>query len=154
MNISVRKATNSDNETVAKLAHLLLSELTPEDRIPPAIERIYAETKGLMAENTLVWAFLAIGDGDEAIGLVTLNECASIYAGGRFGEISELYVLPKCRSKGVGGRLLAAAKEFGNFRNWRRLEVGAPSVPRWERTVAFYVSNGFDEVGPRLKNLL
>ncbi len=30
------------------------------------------------------------------------------------------------------------------------LEVGAPSVPKWQRTVDFYLRNGFEEVGPRL----
>jgi hypothetical protein len=30
------------------------------------------------------------------------------------------------------------------------LEVGAPDVPRWQRTVDFYKRNGFKEVGPRL----
>jgi hypothetical protein len=37
---------------------------------------------------------------------------------------------------------------------WGRLEVGAPDVPKWKGTLAFYRRNGFDEVGPRLKILL
>ena len=35
-----------------------------------------------------------------------------------------------------------------------RVEVGAPDVPRWQRTVNFYLKEGFVEVGPRLKYLL
>lgn len=33
-------------------------------------------------------------------------------------------------------------------------EVGAPAVPRFQRTVNFYVRNGFVEVGPRLSHAL
>ncbi|MFP6745114.1 MAG: hypothetical protein VCB77_08015, partial [Alphaproteobacteria bacterium] len=31
---------------------------------------------------------------------------------------------------------------------WLELEVGAPDVPRWQRTVDFYLGYGFKEVGP------
>jgi GNAT superfamily N-acetyltransferase len=154
MKISVRQATVADVDVVATLVHLLLVEITSEDETPPAVERVHTATKALLADDTSVWAFLAESDAGEAIGVLTLNECASIYAGGRFGEISELYVTPGSRSKGVGPKLLAAAKEFGNRMGWRRLEVGAPDVPKWKRTAAFYRRNGFDEVGPRLRILL
>ena len=33
-------------------------------------------------------------------------------------------------------------------------EVGAPAVPRFQRTVNFYVRNGFIEVGSRLSHNL
>jgi GNAT superfamily N-acetyltransferase len=154
MKISVRQATVADVDVVATLVHLLLLEITSEDETPPTVERAHTATKALLADDTSVWAFLAESDVGEALGVLTLNECASIYAGGRFGEISELYVTPSSRSKGVGPKLLAAAKEFGSFMGWGRLEVGAPDVPKWKRTTAFYCRNGFDEVGPRPKILL
>jgi hypothetical protein len=86
--------------------------------------------------------FALCNDDNEAIGMLRLNECTAIYAGGRFGEISEFYVAPEGRSKGVGAKLLAAARDFGISRIWKRLEVGAPDVPRWDKTVAFYLSYG------------
>ena len=75
-------------------------------------------------------------------------------AGGRFGEISELYVNPAARSGGVTPRLPRAAVGFAGAGNRDRLEVGAPDVPRWNRTVAFYRRNGFVEVGPGLTLIL
>ena len=30
------------------------------------------------------------------------------------------------------------------------IEVGAPDLPRWQRTVDFYKRYGFTEIGPRL----
>lgn len=77
-----------------------------------------------------------------------LNECAAIYVGGRFGEISELYVVPDARSENVGALLTDAAAAFGRERNWPFIEVGAPSVPAWQRTVDFYLKHGFEEIGP------
>ncbi len=47
------------------------------------------------------------------IGVITLHECAAIYAGGIFGEISELYVKPEFSSLKVGELLLASAIEYG-----------------------------------------
>jgi GNAT superfamily N-acetyltransferase len=84
----------------------------------------------------------------EPIGVLTLNECAATHARGRFGEIAELYVVPKARSLDVGG------VGFGREHGWHHLEVGAPAVPRFQRTVGFYLKNGFVEVGPRLRHPL
>lgn len=88
------------------------------------------------------------------MGLLMLNECAAIYAGGRFGEISELYVEPEFRSDGVAAKLIEDAVRLGQGRNWNRLEVGAPDQPVWKRTFDFYLRNGFAEVGPRLRKLI
>ena len=82
-----------------------------------------------------------------------LNECAAIYAGGRFGEITELYVVPEARSTGVAAALVAAAVRVAGDKGWRRLEVGAPAQPAWARTLAFYERQGFAPVGPRLRRI-
>ncbi|AZV78091.1 GNAT family N-acetyltransferase [Parasedimentitalea marina] len=92
--------------------------------------------------------------GETPVGVMMLNPCAAIYAGGRFGEISELFVLPEWRSKGVAAELLKAATTLGAKMGWKRLEVGAPNQPEWSRTLDFYCDNGFDEVGPRLRRLI
>jgi GNAT superfamily N-acetyltransferase len=62
------------------------------------------------------------------------NECAAIYAGGTFGEISELYVDSSQRSSGVGAKLIDAAKQFGIQKGWPEIEVGALPQPEWKRT--------------------
>ena len=94
---------------------------------------------------------MATTTDDRDVGVVMLNECAAIYAGGRFGEISELYVVPDARSKKVGALLIEAAAAFGRTRGWPFIEVGAPSVPVWQRTVDFYLKLAFEEIGPRLQ---
>jgi len=152
--ISIRQAQTSDVDVVAELVHALLSELTPPEAEPPKVENVCASTMRLLNKDRGVWAFLAEDERGDALGVLTLHECAAIYAGGRFGEISELFVSPLARSEGVGPELLKEAIRFGQAREWRRLEVGAPDVPRWNRTVSFYLRNGFEEVGLRLKYLL
>ena len=82
--------------------------------------------------------------------MAVLNPCASLYAG-HFGEITELYVKPECRSAGVGAGLIEAAIAAARARSWSRLEVGTPELPTWDRTAAFYKRNGFIEVGARMK---
>ncbi len=154
MTIQIRKAQVSDADTVANLVHALLSELTPDGKEPPTNDAVRSSTMAILTEKYGVWAFVAEDDQRQPAGVLTLNECAAIYAGGKFGEISELYVVPQFRSEGAGQALIREAARFGRERNWGSLEVGAPDVPRWNRTVSFYRKNGFTEVGPRLQLLL
>ena len=45
----------------------------------------------------------------------------------------------------------AKANTFSISKGWQFLEVGAPGLPRWQRTVDFYLGNGFSVIGPRLE---
>ena len=147
--IYVQQATPAEACVVGGLVCELLKELFPDHYGTLGRESV-EESARKVIDQTRVWAFLAkTGDGHYA-GVLTLNECAAIYAGGSFGEISELYVKSEYRSLGVGELLIAAASEFGRERGWSNIEVGAPDVPRWQRSVDFYLRNGFEEVGPRL----
>src|SRR5262249_39171497 len=85
----------------------------------------------------------------QPVGVIILSENASIYAGGMFGVITELYVVPAQRSAGVATKLVDAAATLGRKRSWGRIEVGA-----LERSLKFYLSAGFVELGPRLHLLL
>ncbi len=146
----VRQATGADHDIVTALVLRLLSELFDpvgcgysRQTLAPAVEK-------LIRDGSRSWALLACLDQDPPIGILTLNECTAIYAFGHFGEISELYVEPEYRSAGVGAALVDEAIRFGRERGWSLLEVGAPDVPRWQRTVDFYLRCGFSMVGPRL----
>lgn len=96
-------------------------------------------------------AFLAQTPAGDVVGVATLTEAIAAYAHGRYGIISELYVVPSHRSHGVGRLLLDAVKRFGQERGWRRVDVTAPPEARWERTVDFYRQNGFVFTGPKLR---
>jgi len=144
----VRQASSSHAERVGGLVYELLSELYPD--LGYSGEKCIETARTLLAENEGVWSFLATTHDHRDVGVIMLNECAAIYSGGQFGEISELYVVREFRSQGVGEQLIEAAVTLGKERGWPDIEVGAPSVPAWQRTVDFYRRCGFDEVGPRL----
>jgi predicted N-acetyltransferase YhbS len=143
-----------DAEVVGNLVLRLLRELVPEraDTFEPEIFTKRAQR--LLLNDDLVCGFLACDDDDEAVGLIMLAECTAIYAGGTFGVITELYVPPEDRSKGIASSLIQAAATFAKERDWTHLEVTAPPLPTWRRTVDFYLREGFTVVGPRLKRTL
>lgn len=146
--IVAHQAGPNEAERVGQLAYSLLAELYPGAKLDR--EFFTDAASALLGGREGVWAFLATTNDSRDVGLITLNECAAIYAGGHFGEIAELYVVPDYRSKRVGARLLETAISFGRKRGWPNIEVGAPSPPAWQRTVDFYLGHGFEVVGPRL----
>ena len=148
MDIEIRHAHVDEAPVVAVLVARLLAELGDEVDSRALLDT----TRKLLAAGDVA-ALLLLIDGRPA-GVVTLNQCAAIYAGGRFGEICELYVGPEDRSAGLGGRLIEAAVDYARQAGWARLEVGAPTQPRWQRTTDFYLANGFTLVGPRLRRPL
>ena len=152
MNFEIRivKAKPSDSKIVGGLVYDLLIEFFADQSHLFPLEKMEKAAADLLIPDSGVWSFLAI-NGNEVIGMINLNECSAIYAGGKFGEITELYIKPAFRSKNVGEKLILRAKEFAKERSWEILEVGAPDVPRCQRTVNFYLKNGFSEIGPRLE---
>ena len=149
IDIYVKRATIDDALTVGTLVYRLLYELLP-DKYSGEEPESFAETAHQLIGTESVYALLAGTKSNSAIGVITLTGSASIYARGAFGKICELYVDPDYRSAGVGTRLIGAAKEFSWGLGWKHLEVGAPSLPRWQRTLDFYTSSGFNIIGPRL----
>ncbi|MFT5707056.1 MAG: GNAT superfamily N-acetyltransferase [Oceanospirillaceae bacterium] len=137
---------------IAELVKALLAELDPcakENIENTELERVAKD----LIDSSKIWAFIA-KHNNENIGIITLHECAAIYAGGVFGEISELYVKPAHRSSNIGALLLNAAIEKANELEWKRLEVGSPPPNKSPRTIKFYESKGFKSTGTRLRRLI
>jgi GNAT superfamily N-acetyltransferase len=145
----IRQADIQDAETVSALVSALLSELRGEQG-PVRTVLATGTAEQLLAMDGRVFGFLAF-QRDKPVGVIMLSESAALFAGGTYGIITELYVIPDHRSSGIAKLLVEAASEFGRQRGWRQLEVGAPSQPKWRRSLAFYVNYGFTEIGPRLK---
>jgi GNAT superfamily N-acetyltransferase len=146
----VRRAGLSDASLVARLVDALLVELSGSSS---RYEERLATANRLLASGDRVFGFLAV-EQELPLGVILISESASIYAGGAFGVITELYVTPEKRSAGVAKLLIDATAGLGRERSWSRVEVGAPHQPAWERSLKFYLRNGFAEVGPRLQLLL
>ncbi|MBL7826024.1 MAG: GNAT family N-acetyltransferase [Saprospiraceae bacterium] len=141
--ISFRLADSSDIHDVSVLLGSLFEEV--EHTIDAQdIAEMFEEIESDDHHSTL----LAINDDDDIVGILTIVECLSISAGGKYGAINELYVVPEYRSEGVGKMLIDQAKELAESREWNRLEVTTPGDD-FSKTLRFYEREGFYKIGPR-----
>jgi GNAT superfamily N-acetyltransferase len=147
--IRIRPATTADGRRIAELINRLVAELNGVEETPPSTDLVDCTMRMLNLRGA-VWGFVAEIDG-EAIGAIMANECASVRAGGLYGEITELFVAPDHRSCGVATRLIAAVGALGRKRGWSRLEAGPPPTAAWEKTHRLFQHAGFDDVGTRMK---
>lgn len=97
--------------------------------------------------NSRDYNIIAALDNDTIVGFGALCESRSLYAEGIFGIIQELYVLPEYRLKKIGKCLIEKIVEHAKSLNWKRLELCTPSLPEFDRTVAFYQNNSFEITG-------
>ena len=96
-----------------------------------------------------LYSVLVARDGDVPIGFLALYQSYALYTEGIYVTIPEFYVRPAHRSKGVGAALLERARQYGQSRGWRRLEVTTPPLPEFDRALAFYQREGFTLSGGR-----
>ncbi|MEB3322500.1 MAG: GNAT family N-acetyltransferase [Synechococcaceae cyanobacterium] len=92
--------------------------------------------------------------GVGSIALLAMCEGFALYAEGAFGIITELYVRPPHRGRGLGRALVAAARVHGRRLGWSRLEVTTPPLPAFARTLGFYEREGFSISGGRKLRVL
>ena len=143
-------ASLGDAPMVARLVDALLVELTGT---PSRYEDRLASAQNLLANGGSGNAILAFDEG-QPIGCLILLEVETVYAAGKIGVVTELYVDPNFRSRGTAGQLIETACSFGREKSWPVIEVTLPPQPAWKRTLAFYARNNFVEIGPRMKRAL
>ena len=152
MNIEIVEASIDDVKEVSDLVQALLLELEPESK-DEIEEMALCGIATELFESKKIYAFLAKKD-KEPIGVITLHECAAIYAGGLFGEISEMYVKPEYRSLAIGKLLIQESIAKASELNWQRIEVCSPPEDNHQDTVRFYKNNNFKATGTRLRLLV
>lgn len=85
VNFKIQTATVADANIVTDLVTDLLLELDPEEREAIIEMELSLVTRELIRQEKIT-ALLAIED-EQSVGVVTLQACAAIYAGGVFVEI-------------------------------------------------------------------
>lgn len=150
MDITIEPARSAHAQEIAALVGELLNEIMTATGTP-AFNFDLDDTGRRLAgfiDGGHYRVFVARENG-RALGFVALYESYALYAEGKFGTIPEFYVRPDCRSRGVGRRLMDAAKAFGAAQGWKRLEVTTPPLPHFDRTLRFYEREGFAISGGR-----
>lgn len=150
MQVHFNYATPSDAIVVARLVEALTTEIcnrTNSQHFDIDLEGTTRRCKDFL-ENGYYSAILGFY-ADQPVALATLAETYALYAGGKIGVIQEFYVTPVFRSRGVGEALIAQVRAHGERKAWACMELCTPPLPAFERTLAFYQSNGLMPVGGR-----
>jgi ribosomal protein S18 acetylase RimI-like enzyme len=115
---TIRRATASDLERVVPL----FDAYRQFYRKPPDLElaRRFIAERFERGDSTI---FLALGDGDDAVGFGQLFPSLSSGAAARIFILNDLYVAPSARKSGVGRALLEAAAAFGRAEGAVRLTL-------------------------------
>lgn len=150
--VRVREATGADAPAVAAAIEDLLVELGGKR---PSGAELEAATRELIADGDAGVVLIAEVEGMLA-GVCAASWQQAIHVPGRYGTIQDLWVHPDWRSLSLGRQLIEALLEHAGGRGISRLEVGLPqpSFAGIEATERFYLSNGFEPLGPRMRLLL
>jgi GNAT superfamily N-acetyltransferase len=150
----VRRAVEADAPAVAAAVAELLVELSGGG--PPLAESEEA-TRKLAGDGGLGALLVAEAGGEDGIvGVLAASWQHAIHVPGLYGTIQDLWVHPDWRSRLVGRGLLAAYFELAREEGASRVEVGLPreSFESIAATEAFYLANGFEHLGPRMRRKL
>ncbi|AFH62621.2 GCN5 family acetyltransferase [Paenibacillus mucilaginosus K02] len=149
----MHQAGEADAEAVASLFEELIGEIIDRAGGTTAAAFELGESAKLCGRllasgSYRVWLAVTEEDGEPA-GFLSVHDSASLYAGGAFGIIQELYVRPAYRSHGLGRQLIEVAAAYAAAVGWKRLEVCTPPLPAFDRSLEFYKREGFEVTGGR-----
>ncbi len=150
----VRRAGEEDVPAVAAAVAELLVELSGGG---PAGAQLEAAAGELVRDGGMGALLVAEAGGEDGIvGVLAASWQHAIHVPGRYGTIQDLWVHPDWRSRLVGRGLLAAYFELAREEGASRVEVGLPreSFENIGATEAFYLANGFEHLGPRMRRKL
>jgi GNAT superfamily N-acetyltransferase len=149
----VRRARPSDSAAVATGVAALLCEL---GATPPSHTAIEDEARAHIDDPTLGIVLLAVGDGGELVGVLTASWARAIQVPGRMLTIEVLWTRREWRGRAVGAGLVDALAEAAVDAGAARVEVGLPreSFEALRATERFYLANGFERLGPRMRKAL
>ncbi len=119
----IHKADESEISIIIDLLKRLYTELGEE------AESVRFLTHNLvqdMIRSGKTEIYLAKHNNEKIVGILTLTECQSIYAGGKYGLLDEMYVLPEFRSAEIGKGFVDKAVAVANEKKWKRIDVTTP----------------------------
>jgi GNAT superfamily N-acetyltransferase len=149
---SIRPAAAADVAAVAGAVERLLLELGGRR---PARAELEAEITAVL-EDPAVGALILAEAGGEIVGVLSASWQRALHVPGRYATIQDLWTDAGWRSRGVGAGLVDELAALCRAQGVARIEVGLPreSFDAIRATEAFYLGNGFEQLGPRMRRLL
>jgi GNAT superfamily N-acetyltransferase len=149
---TIRPAAAADVAAIAAAVERLLVELG--GRRPPR-QDLEAEIRAAL-EDPGVGALIVAEAGGEIVGVLSASWQRALHVPGRYATIQDLWTHPDWRSRSVGAGLVDELADLCRAQGVARIEVGLPreSFDAIRATEAFYLRNGFEQLGPRLRRLL
>jgi GNAT superfamily N-acetyltransferase len=149
----IRPARPEDAAAVATGVAALLCEL---GATPPSHASIEAEARAHIDDPSLGIVLIAVGDGGELVGVLTASWARAIQIPGRMLTIEVLWTRREWRGRAVGAGLVEALAPIAVDAGAARVEVGLPreSFEAIRATERFYLANGFERLGPRMRKAL
>ncbi|HEY0277975.1 MAG TPA: GNAT family N-acetyltransferase [Solirubrobacterales bacterium] len=171
----IRPARPGDAAAVATGVAALLCEL---GATPPSHASIEAEASAHIDDPSLGIVLIAVttaeslevrshfsvnspdncelSGGGELVGVLTASWARSIQVPGRMLTIEVLWTRREWRGRAVGAELVDALAPIAIDAGAARVEVGLPreSFEAIRATERFYLANGFERLGPRMRKAL
>ena len=149
----VRSAREDDAPEVAAAVAGLVAELGGS---PPPRAAIEAEARAHIADPSLGIVLVAAAGEGELVGVLTASWARAIQVAGRLLTIEVLWTRREWRDQGVGAALVEALAAAAAAEGAGRVEVGLPrdSFAALRATERFYLANGFERLGPRMRRTL
>jgi GNAT superfamily N-acetyltransferase len=148
----IRPAAVADVGAVAAAVEQLLVELGGQR---PARADLEAEIQAALDDPGVGALILAEAEG-EIVGVLSASWQRALHVPGRYATIQDLWTDADWRSRGVGAGLVDELAILCRAEGVARIEVGLPreSFEAIRATEAFYLGNGFEQLGPRMRRLL
>lgn len=149
---TIRPAADADVGAVAAAVEQLLAELGGSR--PPRAE-LEAEVRAAL-EDPAIGVTLVAEAGGEIVGVLSASWQRALHVPGRYATIQDLWTDPGWRSRKLGAALVDGLAELCRAEGVERIEVGLPreSFEAIRATEGFYLGNGFEHLGPRMRRLL
>jgi GNAT superfamily N-acetyltransferase len=146
----VRPAREEDAAEVAAAVAALVAELGGS---PPPRAAIEAEARAHIADPALGIVFVAAAADRGLVGVLTASWARAVQVAGRLLTIEVLWTRREWRDQGVGAKLVEALAAAAAAKGAGRVEVGLPreSFAALRATERFYLANGFERLGPRMR---
>lgn len=153
--MEMKRATVENYRDITELYEELMKEIYEKTNTPlnlPPHSQSLDLCKQYLERGIYIVFILEIDK--QIVGFISLCPSHSLYAGGEFGIIQELFVRSAYRSNKLGSKLLTKAKEYGKQERWKRIEVATPPLPQFDQSFMFYENNGFRDGNGRKMRLI